>query len=326
MKGFMRFALYVLTAIAGQHVWAASSVMDVSGYPEKPVRIIVPFVAGGGTDTTSRAVAQRLTGDMGQQFVVDNRAGASGGIAMEIVTGAAADGYTLALISGSVAASSNLHAKRSYNLVDLSPISQLTEQPYVMLVANGVPARTLKELIALAKDKPGNIAYGSSGTGGMQHLAGIVLGQQANINILHIPYKGGSAVTTDLIAGQIQLGFVNPLGARPHIDAGRVRAIAVTTAKRSKSFPNLPAVSEILPGYEVNNWYGIVAPPRLPASRVRALHKMLVTALSAPDVKDRLEREGSEIVASTPEELGARIASETKRWGDVLRQAGIRAY
>lgn len=295
-------------------------------YPNRPVRMLVPFVAGGGTDLVARAVAQKLSERTGQQFVVDNRPGAGGRIAMETTKSAAPDGYTITMISGTTTASSNLQKNLPYNFAtDFAPISQVTEQPYVVLVPNALPVKSIPELIALAKSKPGTLNYGSSGTGGMQHLSGTLLSQRAGISMVHIPFKGGGQVIVDLVAAQIQLAFLNPLGARPHITAGRVRGIAVTTRKRAQAFPNLPAIAETLPGFHVSNWYGLVAPARTPPQTVNFLHQQVVAIINDPEVRDRLEKEGSELLGSTPKEFGAHIIHEVQMWGKVIREAGMQA-
>jgi len=195
----------------------------------------------------------------------------------------------------------------------------------VVLVPNALPVKSIPELIALAKAKPGTLNYGSSGTGGMQHLAGTLLSQKAGISMVHVPFKGGGQVIVDLVAAQIQLAFLNPLGARPHITAGRVRGIAVTTRKRAQAFPNLPAIAETLPGFHVSNWYGLVAPARTPQPVIQFLNKSVVSVLTDADLRDRLEKEGSEVLGSTSKEFGVHIVNEVQMWGKVIREAGIQA-
>ncbi len=293
-------------------------------YPNRPVRMMVPFVAGGGTDLVARAVAQKLSERTGQQFVVDNRPGAGGRIAMETTKQAAPDGYTLTMISGSTTASSTMHKDLPYDMArDFAPISQVTQQPYVVLVTNSVPVKSIPELIALAKAKPGVLNYGSSATGGMQHLAGTLLSQRAGISMVHVPYKGGGQVMVELAAGQVQLAFLNPLGARPHMTAGRIRGIAVTTLKRAEAFPNLPAISETLPGFDVGNWYGLVAPLRTPQPVVQFLYQQVKSIVADADVRARMEKEGSELVGNTPKEFGVHIQNEVKMWGKLIRDTGI---
>lgn len=297
-----------------------------SGYPSKPVRMLVPFVAGGGTDLVTRVVAQKLSDRTGQTFIVDNRPGAGGRIAMETTKRAAPNGYTLTMISGSTAASSTMHKDLPYDIArDFAPISQVTQQPYVMLVSNAVPVTSLPELIALAAAKPGALNYGSSATGGMQHLAGTLLSQRAGITMVHVPYKGGGQVMVELAAGQVQLAFLNPLGARPHMTAGRIRGIAVTTLKRAQAFPDLPAVSETLPGFDVGNWYGLVAPLQTPQPVVQFLYQQVRAIIADPEVRSRMEKEGSELVGNTPKEFGAHLRNELQMWGKLIRETGIQA-
>jgi tripartite-type tricarboxylate transporter receptor subunit TctC len=295
-------------------------------YPNRPVRMMVPFVAGGGTDLVARAVAQKLSERTKQQFVVDNRPGAGGRIAMETTKQAAPDGYTLTMISGSTTASSTMHKDLPYDMArDFAPISQVTQQPYVVLVPSGVPVKSIPELIALAKAKPGALNYGSSATGGMQHLAGTLLSQRAGISMVHVPYKGGGQVMVELAAGQVQLAFLNPLGARPHMTAGRIRGIAVTTLKRAQAFPNLPAIAETLPGFDVGNWYGLVAPQQTPQPVVQFLYQQVRAIIADPEVRSRMEKEGSELVGSTPKEFGVHIKNEVQMWGKLIRETGLQA-
>lgn len=297
-----------------------------TAYPSKPVRMLVPFVAGGGTDLVARAVAQKLSDRTGQSFVVDNRPGAGGRIAMETTKQAVPDGYTLTMISGSTTASSTMHKDLPYDMArDFAPISQVTQQPYVVLVPNALPVKSIPELIALAKAKPGALNYGSSATGGMQHLAGTLLSQRAGISMVHVPYKGGGQVMVELAAGQVQLAFLNPLGARPHMTAGRIRGIAVTTLKRAQAFPNLPAISETLQGFDVGNWYGIVAPVQTPQPVVQFLHQQVRAIIADPEVRSRMEKEGSELVGSTPKEFGGHIKNEVQMWGKLIRETGIQS-
>lgn len=295
------------------------------GYPGKPVRVLVPFVAAGGVDLVARGLSDRLSERLKQSFVVDNRPGAGGRIAMETLAQSTPDGHTLAMISGTTAASSNLHANLPYDFArDFSAITQVSEQPYIVLLNNNVPAKSIAEVIALAKARPDALNYGSSGTGGMQHLSGILLTQLSRTQMTHIPYKGGGQAVGALISGEIQLGFLNPLGARPHIAAGRVRAIAVTSRKRAPAFPHLPAVAETLPGFEVNNWYGLLAPARVPDAVLQLLHREVTAVLKEEAFKARLEKEGSDIVGNTPKEFRAYILAEVKLWGKVIREAGLK--
>ncbi len=323
---FVKLHAFCIFVISGMACSMSSVVAQTPAYPTKPVRMLVPFVAGGGTDLVARAVAQKLSERAGVTFVVDNRPGAGGRIAMETTAQAAPDGYTITMISGTTTASSNLYKNLPYDFAkDFAPISQVTEQPYVVLVPNALPVKSIPELIALAKAKPGTLNYGTSGAGGMQHLSGTLLSQKAGITMVHVPYKGGGQVIIDLVSAQVQLAFLNPLGARPHIASGRVRGIAVTTRKRAQAFPNLPTIAETLPGFHVSNWYGLVAPAGVSPQIVQYLYKQVVTAIAEPDMKDRLEKEGSELLGSTPKEFGTHINNEVKLWGKVIREAGLTA-
>ncbi len=310
-------------AVLSAAVFAQSAVAQ--HYPVRPVRMLVPFVAGGGTDLVARAVAQKLSERTGQQFVVDNRPGAGGRIAMEITRQAAADGYTLTMISGSTTASSTMHKNLPYDMArDFEPVTQVTQQPYVVLVTNGLPVKSVTELIAQAKAKPGSLNYGSSATGGMQHLAGTLLTRRAGISMVHVPYKGGGQVMVELAAGQVQLAFLNPLGARPHMTAGRIRGIAVTTQKRAQAFPDLPAVAETLPGFDVGNWYGVVAPLKTAPAVVQFLYQQVRAIIADPGVRSRMEKEGSELVGSAPDAFAAHIRNEVQTWGKLIRETGLR--
>lgn len=291
-------------------------------YPNRPVRIVVPFVAGGGTDIVARAVAQKLGAKFSRQFVVDNRPAAAGTVGLDIMRSAAPDGYTLMMITGSVVAGQIF---RKVPLTELAPIAQVSSNPYVMLATGGLPAKNLAEVVALARNKPNSIAYGSSGVGGMQHMIGILLAQKTAVELLHVPYKGGGQVIAELISGQVQLAFLNPLGAEAYIREGRVRALAVTTLNRSASFPTLPAMSEMVPGFDVNNWYAIVAPAGLGKSLVDVLNNAILAVLSDPDIRSRLEKEGADLASGPPAALAALMAAEKKRWSEVIKSAKVKA-
>jgi tripartite-type tricarboxylate transporter receptor subunit TctC len=300
---------------------------DATSYPSKPIRLIVPFAPGGGTDITARGIAIKLTEAWGQTVVADNRAGANGTIAVDIATKSPPDGYTLTMISSSHSVNVSLYKKLSYDLIrDLSPITQATSQPYALVVHPSVAARTVKELVALAKAKPATINYGSSGTGGLSHLSGALFSSLAGIDITHIPYKGGAPAMTDVIAGQIQMLFSTILQSQAHLKANRLRALAVTTAKRSAGAPELPTMHEAgVTGYEVAGWYGVLAPAKTPQPIIMKLNREIVRILQMPDMKERLAADGSEAVGSTPEQFHAHIKAEVAKWSKVVREANIRA-
>jgi len=288
--------------------------------------MLVPFAPGGGTDITARTIAQHLSERLGQQFVADNRPGANGTIALDILTKAVPDGYTISMISSSHSVNASLIRNLSYDLTkDVLPITQATTQPYALVVHPSVQAKSVKELIALAKAKPGQLNYGSSGTGGLSHLSGALLSSLAQIDIVHIPYKGGNPAMIDVIAGQIQMLYSTILQAQPHIKAGKLRPLAVTTAKRSRAAPELPTMQEAgVKGYEVAGWYGIVAPPKTPQPIVARLNKEVVEILRQPDVATRLAADGSEPVGTAPEEFGRHIRSEVAKWAKLTKQMNIR--
>ena len=312
-----------LLAIAGMNPCAHAQ----PGYPNKPIRLIVPFAPGGGTDLTARAIAMKLTEAWGQTVVPDNRAGANGTIAVDIATKSPPDGYTLTMISSSHSVNSSLYKNLPYDLTrDLSPITQATSQPYALVVHPAVPAKSIKELVALAKAKPDGLTYGSSGLGGLSHLSGALFCSLAGIKLIHVPYKGGNPALNDVVGGQIQMLFSTLLQSDTQRKAGRVRALAVTTKKRSPGAPDLPTMQEAgVAGYEVAGWYGVLAPSKTPRLIIDKLNKEIVQILHSPDVQNRLAADGSEAVGNTPEQFGAHIKSEVAKWARVINEAGIRA-
>jgi tripartite-type tricarboxylate transporter receptor subunit TctC len=316
----------LLAALCGA-LPAAHAAQADDAYPTKPIRLIIPFAPGGGTDLTGRAIAQKLSDALGQTVVADNRAGANGTIGADLAAKAPPDGYTISMISSSHSVNPSLMKRLPYDLVnDLAPITQATTQPYALVVHPSVPAKSVKELIALAKAKPGTINYGSSGTGGLSHLSGALLAHLASIQITHVPYKGGSPAMIDVISGQIQMLFSTILQSHTHIAAGRLRPLAVTTAKRSRAMSDLPTMAEAgVKGYEVAGWYGVVAPARTPKPIITKLNQEIVRALRMPDVAEKMAADGSEPVGSTPEQFGAHIKAEVAKWRDLIQKTGIRA-
>ena len=296
-------------------------------YPIKPIRLIIPFAPGGGTDLTARAIAMKLTEAWGHTVVPDNRAGANGTIAVDIATKSPPDGYTLTMISSSHSVNSSLYKSLPYDLVrDLAPITKATSQPYALVIHPSVQAKSVKELIALAKAKPDTMTYGSSGLGGLSHLSGALFSSLAGIKLIHVPYKGGNPALNDVVGGQIQMLFSTLLQADTQLKAGRVRALAVTTKKRSTAAPELPTMQEAgVAGYEVAGWYGVLAPAKTPRPIIDKLNTEIVRILHSPDVQNRLAADGSEAVGSTPEQFGNHIKSEVAKWGKVIREAGIKA-
>jgi tripartite-type tricarboxylate transporter receptor subunit TctC len=296
-------------------------------YPVKPIRLIVPFAPGGGSDLVGRLLAQKLGSQLGQQVVVDNRAGAGGRIGTELVAKSAPDGYTLLLATSSVMVTAPaLYAKLPFEMPrDFSPVSLVAYTTYALVAHPAVPARSVKELIALAKSRPGQLTYASSGTGGPAHLSGELFSSLAGVKMIHVPYKGSSPGTLSVMAGETDLMFSNVLPALPAIRSGRLRAIGITSLKRSVLLPEVATVAESgLPGFEVEQLYGVLAPAGTPREIVRRLNEEIAKVMQAADTRSRLLADGSEVSVSTPEDFERMIAVEIGKWTKVIKQAGIK--
>jgi tripartite-type tricarboxylate transporter receptor subunit TctC len=295
-------------------------------FPVKPVRMIVPYAAGGGADIVGRLVAQRLGDGWGQTVVVDNRPGASGNIGTEIVARAPADGYTLLLVGPNHTVNSSLYSKIAFDPVkDFAPISVVTSAPYLLLVNPSVGVNSIADLIALAKARPGKVLYASAGNGTAGHLGMELIKTMAVIDMVHIPYKGSPPALTDLIAGQVSAAFDNVLSAAPHVKAGKLRAIAVSTAKRSTAVADVPTVAESgLPGFEVAVWQGILAPAGTPKAVVDTLYRAIVAALGRADMKERMAANGTDIIGNSPAEFAAFIKTDIVKWAKVVKSSGAR--
>ncbi len=325
----MNFRVMCFTAIAVAStlgIWLTGAAAMAQSYPVRPIRLIVPFPPGGGTDITARAVALKLGESWGQTVVVDNRPGANGTIGVDIAAKSIPDGHTLAMISSSHAVNTGMHMKQPYDLLtDLAPITQATSQPYALVINPSVPARSVKELIAVAKAKPGALNYGSSGTGGISHLAGALLGSLSGTDLVHVPYKGGAQALVDVMSGQIQILFGTLLLTGPHIKAGRLRVLAVTTPQRWPGTPELPTMQEAgVPGFVITQWYGMLAPAKTPQPTVAKLNKEIARILHQPDVKEKLAADGADAVGNTPEQFGAHIRSEIAKYGKLVKQIGLK--
>jgi tripartite-type tricarboxylate transporter receptor subunit TctC len=297
-------------------------------YPTKPIRFIVPFAPGGSTDTLARTLGQKLSASLGQQVVVDNRAGANGNIGMEIVARAAPDGHTIVLgYIANLAIGPGLYAKLPFDPVrDYAPITQLASSPNILAVHPSLPVTSFKELIAYAKAHPGKLNYASASVASIGHLTGELLNHAAGIDLVHVPYKGSGQAVIDLLAGQVPMMFSGMSSVMPHLKAGKLRPLAVTGAQRSPAVPAVPTIAESgFPGFEATAWYGVLAPARTPKPIVNRLHDDIVLALALPDVKERLNNVGFEIVGSTPEAFGAYIKAEIGKWTKVVRAAKISA-
>lgn len=295
-------------------------------FPTKPIRIIVPFAPGGGTDIIARLIAQKLADAWGHQVVVDNRAGGGTVIGTELVAKSAADGYTLLLTANPHTTNAALNHKLPYDtLRDFAPVTMVASAPLIIVVHPSLPARSINELIAVAKARPRQLSYGSSGNGGPQHIAGELFKSMSGIDMLHIPYKGSAPATTDLLGGQVQVGFASMLTVLPFVKAGRLRPLAVTSIRRSAIMPDLPSVDESgLPGYEATTWYGVFAPAGAPRVVVTALNAEIARALKLPEIKDRLAKEGSDVVANDPAAFAAFLQTEIERLRKLATSSGIK--
>ncbi|HZM44237.1 MAG TPA: tripartite tricarboxylate transporter substrate binding protein [Burkholderiales bacterium] len=303
---------------------AAVSV-SAQNFPTKPIRVLVAQAAGGPTDVTTRIYASKMSELLGQQMVVDNRPGAGGSVAGEIVARAPADGYTLcSAANGTIAIAPNF-LKLTYSATkDLAPVALIGDSPLALMVHPSLPAATVKELIALAKAKPGTINFGSSGLAGTGHLAGELLKMMAGIDIVHVPYKGAAPALTGVAAGEAQMLISGLSSGLPFIQSKRLRAIGVTSAKRLPVLPDVPAIAETVPGYEAGSWYAVLAPARTPRAIIERLNRESIKTVTDSDIRSKLIAAGLEIYALSPEELGTKIRLETERWGKVVKATGVK--
>ena len=315
--------LLLLTTVT---LYAATASAADTAYPERPVRVIVTFPAGGGTDIVARMVFQKVAERSGATFVIDNRGGAGGTIGTELAAKSPADGYTLVVVSGSHTINPSLYQKLPYDTVrDFAPVTMLVTGPGLLVVHPSLPARTVRQLIALAKERPGQMLYASAGNGTPPHLAAELFKHMTGTNIVHIPYKGNAQAMTDLIAGQVSLSFPTIPSALPHVQAGKLRALGVTSARRSSALPEVPAIAEAgVPGYEGSAWYGILAPAGTPQGIIGRWQNELHNTLRLPELRDKLIAQGLEPVANTPAEFAAIIAMEITKWSKVVAASGAK--
>jgi tripartite-type tricarboxylate transporter receptor subunit TctC len=305
---------------------AAAAAAHAQSFPAKPIKLLVAFPAGGPTDITMRQLAENASKILGQPVVVENKPGASGNIGVEIVAKAPADGYTLLTVVTPVAINPALFSNLPFDFMrDIAPVIYLARLAYVVVVNPSVPAATLPELIAYAKANPGKINYGSAGAGTPQNITCELFKMMSGVNLVHVPYKGGAPAVADLIGGHVQVVFAPVSEAIPHIKAGKLRALAVTPAKRLDVFPDVPSVGEFLPGYEATGFAGIGAPKATPAAIIDMLNKELNAGLANPKIKARIEELGGTVVGGTPAEFGKIIADATEKWAKVIKFAGIKA-
>ena len=311
---------------AGLMMAAVGAGYAQSGYPNHAIRLVVPSSAGGGADIVARIVAPRLAERLGQQVVVDNRPGAGTMIGGEVVAKAAPDGYTVLLGVSTLATNPVIYKKMPYDaLRDFAPITQIASLPNILVVHPSVPVKTAQELIAFARAHPGQLNYGSPGTGTNPHLAMELFCSMAKVGMLHIPYKGSAPAIIDIIAGHISVMAATALTGIPHVRSGRLRALAVTSTKRTAAAPDVPTLAEAaLPGYDAVQWYGVLAPAQTPPDIVARLHAEIARILQSPDVKDRLRGDGADPVGNPPDEFARFIREETGKWAKVARDAGIK--
>jgi tripartite-type tricarboxylate transporter receptor subunit TctC len=321
-SGLVRVSVCGAVALSCPPLVSAQS----AAYPNKPIRFVIANAPGGGLDITARVTGPVISSALGQQVIYDNRGGAAGSVAAETVAKAAPDGYTMLMGSiGNIAVNPHLYKGLGYDPIkDLAPVTFAVSGSNVLVVHPTVQAKTVQELVALARKQPGGLTYGSSGTGNAGHLAAELFSSMTKVKMVHIPYKGGAPAMTALLSGEVQLIFASAPTAQVQVRAGKVRPLAVTTAKRSLVLPDLPTIAETgLAGYETDNWYGIVVPAKTPRPVIDRLNKEFVRAFNMPDVKDLLLKQGLEAAPGTPDAFGAYIKSEYRKWGKLIAEAGI---
>jgi tripartite-type tricarboxylate transporter receptor subunit TctC len=304
-----------------------ANIAVAQAYPTKPIRFVVPYPPAGATDITARIVGQRMTQNIGQQILIENRGGAAGNIGTDIAAKAAPDGYTVLYTLSSHTINPVLFTKLPFNVeTDFAPITLVATIPQIVVAHPSLPVNNIKELIALARRKPGALNYASPGSGSPGHLAGELFKLRSGTDIVHVPYKGGGPAVADVLGGQVPLLFLSIPAALPYVKAGKLKALGITTLKRTASAPDIPTLAESgLPGYDVPSWLGALAPARTPQAIVDRLHREFVKALQAPEVKNALLAGGADAVGNTPAEFDAIIKMELKKWAELVQQAGIKA-
>jgi len=305
----------------------AAAFAGAQAYPAKPVRVVVGFPPGAGVDITTRLVTPRLAEALGQQFIVDNRPGAAGNIGAEVASKAVPDGYTLLSASAPIVMSPALYKSLNYNLErDFEPVALMASAPFVLVLHPSVPAKSVKELVALARSRPGQLAYASTGSGSTPHLSMELFKAQAGLNMIHIPYKGTPQAVPDLLSGQVQAMFANTLSVLPQVKAGRLRALAISSVRRSAAIPELPTVAESgMPGYEAGTWFGLFAPTGTPRDVVNRINAEINRIMATADMKARLLDQGADPVTGTPEQFRAFVKGELAKWSKVIKAVGMKA-
>jgi tripartite-type tricarboxylate transporter receptor subunit TctC len=318
--------LRLLPALLATCLLASPGVVTAQNYPVKPIRLIVPFAAGGNADIIGRIIAQKFPETLGQQVVVDNRAGANSVIGTELAAKATPDGYTLLLIATGHTINPGLYSKLPFDLVrDFKAISLVGSTPIILAATNALPARTVNELVAVARSKPGRLSFATQGNGSPGHLAGVMFNTANKIDIVHVPYKSTAQAITDLTSGQVQVMYPSMTAVLPHIKAGKLKGIAIATRQRSPVMPNLPTIAESgVAGYEASIWNGVLAPAGTPKPIVGRLNAAMVKIMEATDVKERITAMGASPLTSTPEQFSAFIASEIGKWGKAIKDSGAR--
>jgi tripartite-type tricarboxylate transporter receptor subunit TctC len=305
---------------------AVSRIAWAQAYPARPVRIIVPFAPAGSADIVARLMGQWLSERLGQQFVIENRPGSGGNIGTEAVVRASPDGYTLLIVGGWNAINATLYDKLSFNFIrDIAPVAGIHREPYVIAVHPSVPAKTVPEFIAYAKANPGKVSMASGGIGAPSHVSGELFKMRAEVNLVHVPYRGAGPAVTDLLGGQVQVMFTPTPPSIEHIRSGKLRVLAVTTATRSDALPDIPTVGEFVPGYEASNWYGVGIPKNTPVEIVDKLNKEMNAGLADPKMQARFADFGGTALVVSPADFGRLIAEETEKWGNVIRTLNIKA-
>jgi tripartite-type tricarboxylate transporter receptor subunit TctC len=306
--------------------WNPSALAQSIAYPSRPVRLIVPFAAGGGLEITARSIGQKLTAKRGQSIVIDNRPGAATIVGTDIASKATPDGYTLLMITTTFAINPSLYSKLPYDpLRDFAPVTQINSVPNILVVNPSLAAQSVRDLIALAKAKPGQLNYASAGAGTSPHLATELFKTMAGIDMTHIPYKGIPPAVTDVIAGRVSMLMTTTISAGPHVKSGKLRALAVTSPKRLVAMPEVPAIAETVPGYEADAFQAMVAPAGVPRDIIRQLASDIAEIIKLPDVRERITADGAEPIGSTPEAFAAFLKRETAKWGKVVRDSGAKA-
>ena len=322
VANMVRVAVGVALVIA---LLCATALANAQAYPQRPVRIIVNVTAGGGVDALARIAAQHYTQVWGQPFVVDNRTGGGGSIGVEIVAKAAPDGYTLLVTSSSVVTNAAIRPQGYDPVRDLQPITRLTSNPYIIVVTPSLPAATMKELIALAKTKPGGLSFASAGTGSIVHMGAELVSVLAGVPMTHVPYKGVADAYPNVASGQVDWMLGSPISVLPFIKGGRLRGIAVTSATRSKALPELPTVAQSgVPGYDVVAWFGMFGPAGVSQQIIAKLSAEAKRALQTPEVARRMEIEGTDIVANSPQDFAVEVKAEFEKWREVVRKTGMK--